>query len=295
MEMGKDIWGGSWSPEIESSVANSIWEEKYRVSFELIDSSEERISFLKKLIEKTEEEREKLKKEYPVMSPEENEALIEGDRSVDLIYFKMDKEGFVDQLNKDIVSKNLPAKEKQIRHRLLDLINKHQPADEKREQGKVVESRVRGLKAFNELLINKLKIARLQQKTEGLQTIESEAPKKNKRAQLKSNQKSRNYHIEVRRLFFRAFKKLKKQDNGVDPPYRTVWSAIHNEYNLIRKNDDILTHPEYDEKEIICQIDSVSTPAPKLEWLLKEDNAQGTYKLSSLPALITRLKANPPF
>ena len=166
MEMEKDIWGGSWSPEIESRVANSIWEEKYRVSFELIDSSEERISFLKKLIEKTEEEREKLKKEYPVMSPEEREALIEGDRSVDLIYFKMDKEGFVDQLNKDIVSKNLPAKEKQIRHRLLDLINKHQPADEKREQGKVVESRVRGLKAFNELLINKLKIARLQNKIE---------------------------------------------------------------------------------------------------------------------------------
>ena len=166
MEMEKDIWGDSWSPEIESRVANAIWEEKYRVSFELIDSSEERISFLKKLIEKTEEEREKLKKEYPVMSPEEREALIEGDRSVDLIYFKMDKEGFVDQLNKDIVSKNLPAKEKQIRHRLLDLINKHQPADEKREQGKVVESRVRGLKAFNELLINKLKIARLQNKIE---------------------------------------------------------------------------------------------------------------------------------
>ena len=41
MEMEKDIWGGSWSPEIESRIANSIWEEKYRVSFELIDSSEE--------------------------------------------------------------------------------------------------------------------------------------------------------------------------------------------------------------------------------------------------------------
>ena len=54
MEMEKDIWGGSWSPEIESRVANSIWEEKYRVSFELIDSSEERISFLKKLIRKNE-------------------------------------------------------------------------------------------------------------------------------------------------------------------------------------------------------------------------------------------------
>ena len=295
MEMGKDIWGGSWSPEIESRVANSIWEEKYRVSFELIDSPEERISFLKELIEKTEEEREKLKKEYPVMSPEESEALIEGDRSVDLIYFKRDKEGFVDQLNKDIVSNNLPAKEKQISQRLLDLINRYQPADEKRERGKTTESRVRGLKAFNELLINKLRIARLQQKTEGLQTIESEASKKNKRAQLKSNQRSRNYHIEVSRLFFRTFKELRKRDNGVDPTYKAVWSAIHNEYDLMRKNDDILTHPEYDEKEIICQIDSVSTPTAKLEWLLKEDNAQGTYKLSSLPALITRLKANPPF
>ena len=166
MEMEKDIWGGSWSPEIESREANSIWEEKYRVSFELIDSSEERISFLKKLIRKNEEEREKLLKEYPEMSPEESEALIEGDRSVDLINFKNDKEGFVDQLNKDIISNNLPTKEKQISQRLLNLINRYQPADEKREQGKTVESRLRGLQEFIDLLINKLKIARLQNKIE---------------------------------------------------------------------------------------------------------------------------------
>ena len=171
MEMVKDIWGGSWSPEIESRVANSIWEEKYRVSFELIDSSEERISFLKKLIRKTEEEREKLLKEYPEMSPEESEALIEGDRSVDLINFKKDKEGFVDQLNKDIISNNLPTKEKQISQRLLNLINRYQPADEKREQGKTVESRFRGLQEFIDLLINKLKIARLQNKNERNQEL----------------------------------------------------------------------------------------------------------------------------
>jgi len=295
MEMEKDIWGGSWSPEIESRVANSIWEEKYRVSFELIDSSEERISFLKKLIRKTEEEREKLLKEYPEMSPEEIEVLIEGDRSVDLINFKKDKKGFVDQLNKDIISNNLPTKEKQISQRLLNLINRYQPADEKREQGKTTESRVRGLKAFNELLINKLRIARLQQKTGGLQTIESEASNKNKRAQLKSNQRSRNYHIEVSRLFFRTFRELRKRDNEVDPTYKAVWSAIHDEYDLMRENEDILDKPEFDEKEIICVMDSVSTPAAKLVWLIREDNAEGTFKLSSLPSLISRLKKNPPF
>ena len=295
MEMEKDIWGGSWSPEIESRVANSIWEEKYRVSFELIDSSEERISFLKKLIRKTEEEREKLLKEYPEMSPEESEALIEGDRSVDLINFKKDKEGFVDQLNKDIISNNLPTKEKQISQRLLDLINRYQPADEKREQGKTVESRLRGLQEFIDLLINKLKIVRLQQKTEGLQNIESEAPKKNNRAHLKTNKRSRNYHFEVSHLFFRTFKELRKRDNGVDPTYKAVWSAIHNEYDLIRENEDILAKPEFDEKEIICYMDSVSTPTAKLVWLIREDNAEGTFKLSSLPSLISRLKKNPPF
>ncbi len=295
MEMVKDIWGGSWSPEIESRVANSIWGKKYRVSFELIDSLEEQISFLKNLIRKTEEEREKLKKEYPVMSPEENEALIEGDRSVDLIYFRRDKEEFIDKLNKDIFSKNLLTKEKQISQRLLDLINRYQPADEKRERGKTAESRLRGLKAFNELLINKLKNVRLQQKTERLQTKESEAPKKNKRAHLKTNQSSRNYHLEVSHLFFRTLKELRKRDNGVDPTYKAVWSAIHNEYDLIRENEDILAKPEFDEKEIICVMDSVSTPAAKLVWLIREDNAEGTFKLSSLPSLISRLKKNPPF
>ena len=48
----------------------------------------------------------------------------------------------------------------------MDLINKYQPADEKREQGKVVESRVRGLKAFNEILFAKLNKARFNLKIE---------------------------------------------------------------------------------------------------------------------------------
>ena len=75
----------------------------------------------------------------------------------------------------------------------------------------------------------------------------------------------------------------------------SLFSAIHNEYDLIRENEDILAKPEFDEKEIICVMDSVSTPAAKLVWLIREDNAEGTFKLSSLPSLISRLKKNPPF
>ena len=107
--------------------------------------------------------------------------------------------------------------------------------------------------------------------------------------------RQRNSHPEVPQVFWRAFCALKKDLQGVAPEYKTVWSAVYNEWDQIRENKDVFAHPTYDKREIITDIDPIGTPNAHLAWLVKADNVKGTYHLISLSSLLTGLKKKPPF
>ena len=54
----------------------------------------------------------------------------------------------------------------------------------------------------------------------------------------------------------------------------------------------------YDPHEHIFTIDSIETPSPKLNWIIAGTAGrvikQGTFSLSSLPSMMTKLKRTPP-
>jgi len=51
---------------------------------------------------------------------------------------------------------------------------------------------------------------------------------KNKKNETPKNKKSKELHY----IFWRAFKELKKNNNGKAPTYREVWDTVYNEYEL---------------------------------------------------------------
>ena len=87
---------------------------------------------------------------------------------------------------------------------------------------------------------------------------------------------------------------LKKNHHGEVPSYRSIWNAIYEEWVQINENRNISTIPQYDVNEIITEIDPASKPNAHIEWFCNAENANGSYKLSSLPALLTRYKKNKP-
>ena len=115
--------------------------------------------------------------------------------------------------------------------------------------------------------------------------------KKNKFRTKKIRKTKHSKSKEVQNIFSRAFKKLKKINNGEDPTYRGVWDTVYNEYELSKENNlgGGLPH-RYDESEIIEFMESSYKPNPSIGWYIDMDKSSGTYHLKSLPSLLTKLK-----
>ena len=117
--------------------------------------------------------------------------------------------------------------------------------------------------------------------------------KKNKIRTKKFRKTKYSTSKEVQNIFSRAFKKLKKINNGEDPTYREVWDTVYNEYEQSKENNfggGLPPRSEYDESEIIEFMESSYQPNPSLGWYIDMDKSSGTYHLKSLPSLLTKLK-----
>ena len=103
---------------------------------------------------------------------------------------------------------------------------------------------------------------------------------------------------EIGLIFWRAFKYL-ENDQGFEPKYKQVWLTVYDEIETERQlNETIPEKRTYDPHEHIFTIDSIDTPSPKLNWLIAGTDGrvskQGTFSLSSLPSMISKLKRTPP-
>ena len=117
--------------------------------------------------------------------------------------------------------------------------------------------------------------------------------KKNKIRTKKFRKTKYSTSKEVQNIFSRAFKKLRKNNNGEDPTYREVWDTVYDEYELSKENNlggGLPPRLEYDEYDYIVDIESSDEPNPSLEWYIDMDKSSGTYHLKSLPSLLTKLK-----
>ena len=113
----------------------------------------------------------------------------------------------------------------------------------------------------------------------------------------KSNNKKLN--PELHKIFWRAFSSL--QNGDLEPEYKQVWDAVHQEVKDEELSMDEIGFPEkrtFDPHDHIETIDPVNAPHPKLQWLIAGSGSrisqQGSYSLSSLPSLLSKLKKNPP-
>ena len=116
---------------------------------------------------------------------------------------------------------------------------------------------------------------------------------KNIKTDTPKNKKSKELHY----IFWRAFKELKKINNGKDPTYREVWDTVYYEHELAKENNfggGLPPRSEYDESEIIELMESSNQPNPSLRWYILMDKSSGVYLLKSLPALLSILKKHPP-
>jgi hypothetical protein len=117
--------------------------------------------------------------------------------------------------------------------------------------------------------------------------------KKNKIRTKKFRKTKYSKSKEVQNIFSRAFKKLRKINNGEDPTYREVWDTVYNEHEQSRENNfggGLPPRSEYDESEIIELMESSNQPNPSLRWYILMDKSSGVYLLKSLPSLLTKLK-----
>ena len=84
---------------------------------------------------------------------------------------------------------------------------------------------------------------------------------------------------ELHYIFWRAFKKLRKNNNGEDPTYREVWNTVYDEYELSKENNlggGLPPRLEYAEYDYIVDIESSDEPNPSLNWYIRMDQSSGT-------------------
>ena len=107
---------------------------------------------------------------------------------------------------------------------------------------------------------------------------------------------------ELHNIFWRAFIHLRDNDKfSVEPQYKQVWETVYNELSdedRLRENKTIPPKRKFDPHDHIEVIDPVNVPDPKLQWIISGSDSrisnQGTYSLSSLPPLLSKLKKNTP-
>jgi hypothetical protein len=92
-----------------------------------------------------------------------------------------------------------------------------------------------------------------------------------------------------------------RDEDGLEPQYKQVWETVYNELraeDLLRDKKTIPRKRKHDPHDHIEVIDPVNVPAPKLQWIISGTDSrisnQGTYSLSSLPPLLSKLKKTPP-
>ena len=127
---------------------------------------------------------------------------------------------------------------------------------------------------------------------------QSEVKKTRSKKQSVKTIKSNKSNPELGLIFWRAFKYL-ENDQGFEPKYKQVWLTVYDEIETERQlNETIPEKRTYDPHEHIFTIDSIDTPSPKLNWLIAGTDGrvikQGTFSLSSLPSMMTKLKRTPP-
>ena len=107
---------------------------------------------------------------------------------------------------------------------------------------------------------------------------------------------------ELHNIFWRAFIHFRDNDKfSVEPQYKQVWETVYNELRAedrLRDNKKIPSKRKLDPHDHIEVIDPVNVPDPKLQWIISGSDSrisnQGTYSLSSLPPLLSKLKKNTP-
>ena len=117
-----------------------------------------------------------------------------------------------------------------------------------------------------------------------------------------TKQRRHKSNPELHKIFWRAFVHLRDKDEfPVEPQYKQVWETVYNELRaeeLMRDKKTIPRKRKHDPHDHIEVIDPVYVPAPKLQWIISGSDSrisdQGTYSLSSLPPLLSKLKKNPP-
>ena len=123
---------------------------------------------------------------------------------------------------------------------------------------------------------------------------------KNKFQKSENNyRKNKKSNPEIHKIFWRAFVHL--SESGFDPQYKQVWETVYNELrteNRLMEKKTIPPKRKFDPHDHIEVIDPVNVPTPKLQWVIAGSNSRisglGTYSLSSLPPLLSKLKKNPP-
>ena len=111
--------------------------------------------------------------------------------------------------------------------------------------------------------------------------------KKLKRTSIQS--KNPRNHPELRYIFWRTFTTLIKRNNGINPQYKHVWDAIHDELKDFEENDDIFESKAFDPLEGITEINKCNTSYAHLNWYFRADNRSCTYKLNSLSGILRDL------
>ena len=110
--------------------------------------------------------------------------------------------------------------------------------------------------------------------------------------------KNRKSNPEIYRIFWRAYNYLREKNNS-DPEYKEVWQAIFDDVENSKIKGPLAERRDFDPREIIDEIDQIGiTNSTKLIWTVAtaggDISSMGNYSLSSLPALINKLKNNPP-
>ena len=102
---------------------------------------------------------------------------------------------------------------------------------------------------------------------------------------------SRNSHPLVAKLFWRTRNVLISEDR--DHTYKDIWDAIYEEW--IETEQKGIIRKELDSDDIIERIDSSSLGKDaRMHWYYITGNYEGSFKLGSLSALISKTKNNLP-
>jgi hypothetical protein len=102
---------------------------------------------------------------------------------------------------------------------------------------------------------------------------------------------SRNSHPLVAKLFWRTRNTLITEER--DHTYKDIWDAIYEEWNETEQKGIIRKELDIDEIVVLIDPSNLGKDA-RMQWYYMTGNCEGSFKLNSLSALISKTKNNPP-